>query len=85
MVAINVGGAPEPIPNIFEEIDTNQDAKLTLEEVTTWFTVVKNAKVPPSLWESEDKDAVKIIIHFYIIIIIFFMIIYCNMIIPEDL
>ena len=37
---------PEAIPNIFEKIDSDKDFKLSLEEVTAWFTVIKNAKVP---------------------------------------
>lgn len=41
--------------NIFAEMDTNNDNKVTYEEMEAWFKK-DNEEVPPGLWDTEDKD-----------------------------
>mmetsp|Transcript_3379 Transcript_3379/g.9410 ORF Transcript_3379/g.9410 Transcript_3379/m.9410 type:complete len:212 (+) Transcript_3379:167-802(+) len=47
--------APPP-PNVFKEIDSDEDKKLTKEEVEAWFQAKQGIGIPDGLWESEDKD-----------------------------
>jgi hypothetical protein len=52
----------EPIPNIFEQMDTNRDLVVTKEEMAAWFLVHHPDKldtIPPGLFEREDKDHVR--------------------------
>jgi len=54
VIAINEGAPPEP--NLFEEIDTDKDGKISREEVGFYFKQQGQDEVPEELWESEDKD-----------------------------
>lgn len=45
----------EESPNIFAEMDTNNDNKVTPAEMEAWFKK-DGEEVPPGLWETEDKD-----------------------------
>ena len=47
--------APPP-PNLFKEIDTDGDKKITKEEVEAFFQEKHGASTPDGLWENEDKD-----------------------------
>lgn len=51
------GGAQgtQEIPNVFAEIDKNQDNQITQEEMQAWFSE-QGAEIPEGLWETEDKD-----------------------------
>merc|ERR1712098_514435 len=42
--------------NIFKEMDTDGDKKLSKEEVKTWFKDKYQEEIPNELWEQEDKD-----------------------------
>lgn len=53
VVDISDEGPPEP--NLFEELDTNEDGKLEKEEVEVYFKKM-GADMPEELWESEDTD-----------------------------
>lgn len=49
----------EPPPNIFAEMDTNGDMKISYEEMEVWFATKhpdKLTSIPPGLFEREDKD-----------------------------
>eukprot|EP00419_Tripos_fusus_P002942 CAMPEP_0172668644 /NCGR_PEP_ID=MMETSP1074-20121228/9187_1 /TAXON_ID=2916 /ORGANISM="Ceratium fusus, Strain PA161109" /LENGTH=216 /DNA_ID=CAMNT_0013485311 /DNA_START=27 /DNA_END=677 /DNA_ORIENTATION=+ len=54
----------KPEPNLFEELDTSKDGKLTKEEVLVHFQKQRDqqeegegkAELPEGLWEAEDKD-----------------------------
>lgn len=52
---MSVADAP-PEPNLFAELDTDGDAKLTKEEVLAHFKKQGRNELPDGLWESEDKD-----------------------------
>merc|ERR1711956_114725 len=54
VVAINEG--PPPEPNLFEEIDTDSDGKISRDEVGAYFKANGQDEVPDELWQSEDKD-----------------------------
>ena len=41
--------------NLFAKIDTNNDRRLTKDELTTYYASI-NGKVPAALWKHEDKD-----------------------------
>ncbi|EOD37677.1 FKBP type peptidylprolyl isomerase [Emiliania huxleyi CCMP1516] len=47
-------GPPEP--NLFKDLDTDKDAKLTKEEVLAFFKQQGKEELPEGLWEKEDKD-----------------------------
>jgi len=47
-------GPPEE--NLFVELDTDKDARLTKEEVLAFFKKQGRNELPPELWASEDKD-----------------------------
>lgn len=56
---LTIGPAGEtPLqPNIFKEIDTDGDGKITGDEMSAWFlNVRKMEKVPDGLWEKEDAN-----------------------------
>ena len=53
---VDVSNKAPPGPNIFKEIDTDEDGKLTKEEVEAFFQEKKKTSTPDGLWESEDKD-----------------------------
>ena len=42
-------------PNLFEMLDTNEDGKLSVEEVSAYFES-QGATLPDGLMEEEDKD-----------------------------
>lgn len=48
------GGKEEP--NLFADLDSNKDAKLTKEEVLEFFKKQGKDELPDGLWENEDKD-----------------------------
>jgi hypothetical protein len=50
------GPGGEKMPNIFNQIDTNNDDKLTAEEVQAWFKSQRNMDAPEGLFDNEDKD-----------------------------
>eukprot|EP00536_Pseudo-nitzschia_multiseries_P012490 jgi/Psemu1/208799/e_gw1.479.9.1 len=54
VVAIN--DSPPPPPNLFKDIDTDMDLKLSKEEVEAFFQATKGISTPDGLWASEDKD-----------------------------
>ena len=44
-------------PNIFDEIDANDDNVITKEELVSWFKNKRQMdELPAGIWESEDKD-----------------------------
>jgi len=47
--------APPP-PNVFKEIDSDADKKLSKDEVEAWFQAKQGIGIPDGLWDSEDKD-----------------------------
>jgi hypothetical protein len=49
------GEAP-PEPNLFKDLDTNKDTKLSKEEVLAYFKKQGQEKLPDGLWDGEDKD-----------------------------
>ena len=53
---LDISTTPPPEPNLFAEIDSNDDKKLTKEEVEAFFQEKKGTGMPDGLWESEDKD-----------------------------
>ncbi len=54
---VGFGKAKGPVPNIFAEIDTNSDAKISYDELSDWFKL-KEQDIPPQLFEKEDKNQV---------------------------
>jgi FKBP-type peptidyl-prolyl cis-trans isomerase (trigger factor) len=47
----------EPQENLFEQIDSNGDLKLTMDELKEWFKKERDQdEVPTQLWESENKN-----------------------------
>jgi len=54
VVDISDKGPPEP--NLFADLDTNEDGKLSKEEVLTFFKTQGAEELPDGLWEEEDKD-----------------------------
>jgi len=54
VVAINDG--PPPPPNLFKQIDTDGDGKISKDEVDAYFKQQGMDEVPPELWEKEDAD-----------------------------
>jgi len=53
VVDVTDEGTPEP--NLFEELDTNNDNKLDKDEVGAYFTKMGD-EMPEGLWDSEDQD-----------------------------
>eukprot|EP00600_Ochromonadales_sp_CCMP1393_P008449 CAMPEP_0174953704 /NCGR_PEP_ID=MMETSP0004_2-20121128/5_1 /TAXON_ID=420556 /ORGANISM="Ochromonas sp., Strain CCMP1393" /LENGTH=190 /DNA_ID=CAMNT_0016201413 /DNA_START=222 /DNA_END=794 /DNA_ORIENTATION=- len=60
LVGINDNRLPvEEEPNVFEEMDSNRDKKITYEEMQAWFKTMhpdKLQSIPGGLFEREDKD-----------------------------
>lgn len=54
VVDISDSGPAEP--NLFAELDTNADGKLSKEEVLVFFKSQGAEELPAGLWEEEDKD-----------------------------
>eukprot|EP01032_Pedospumella_encystans_P029661 gene29661-33491_t len=55
---------PTAEPNIFREMDTNNDQHITEEEMQAWFTSThpdKLTSIPQGLFEREDKNGDKVI------------------------
>mmetsp|Transcript_73303 Transcript_73303/g.122401 ORF Transcript_73303/g.122401 Transcript_73303/m.122401 type:complete len:208 (-) Transcript_73303:171-794(-) len=52
---VTIDEAP-PEQNLFVELDTDKDARLTKEEVLSFFTKQGKTELPEGLWSSEDKD-----------------------------
>jgi FKBP-type peptidyl-prolyl cis-trans isomerase 2 len=46
----------KPEPNLFVELDTDKDSKLTQEEVLAYFKKQGRDQLPDGLFESEDKN-----------------------------
>eukprot|EP00239_Pterosperma_sp_CCMP1384_P007779 CAMPEP_0197847458 /NCGR_PEP_ID=MMETSP1438-20131217/6303_1 /TAXON_ID=1461541 /ORGANISM="Pterosperma sp., Strain CCMP1384" /LENGTH=225 /DNA_ID=CAMNT_0043459389 /DNA_START=56 /DNA_END=733 /DNA_ORIENTATION=+ len=42
--------------NLFKDIDTDANGKITKEEVSEWFTNVAGRDMPDELWEKEDAN-----------------------------
>jgi len=53
---VDLSSTPPPQPNLFKEIDTDNDKKLSKEEVDAFFQKTHGAPTPDGLWENEDKD-----------------------------
>ena len=47
-------GPPEP--NIFKDLDGDEDGKLSKEEVLAFFKKQGRDELPEGLWEKEDKN-----------------------------
>ena len=54
---VDISEDPPPALNLFAEIDTDEDGKITKEEVEKFFQEKHGAGIPDGLWENEDKDA----------------------------
>lgn len=55
------GGARKVPPNIFAEIDTNKDAKISHDELSAWFAKQNPdlmQPIPKGLFEKEDANQV---------------------------
>mmetsp|Transcript_1891 Transcript_1891/g.3006 ORF Transcript_1891/g.3006 Transcript_1891/m.3006 type:complete len:202 (-) Transcript_1891:154-759(-) len=52
---VDFGEGP-PQRNLFKELDTNADGKLTQEEILAFFVSQGKNELPDGLWEHEDKD-----------------------------
>jgi FKBP-type peptidyl-prolyl cis-trans isomerase 2 len=52
---MSIDEAP-PEPNLFVELDTDKDKKLTKEEVLVYFKKQGQDSLPEGLWDGEDKD-----------------------------
>jgi hypothetical protein len=55
---VGFGKPKGPVPNIFEEIDSDKDGKISYEELGAWFGA-QSKEIPPQLWEKEDKNQVR--------------------------
>ena len=53
---------PPPPPNVFKQIDTDKDGKLSKEEIESFFKSM-GKDVPEGLWENEDRDGSGFIDH----------------------
>mmetsp|Transcript_26609 Transcript_26609/g.56222 ORF Transcript_26609/g.56222 Transcript_26609/m.56222 type:complete len:215 (-) Transcript_26609:361-1005(-) len=53
---VGIDEGPPPEPNLFEEIDTNSDGKLSRDEVTAYFKARGQEEVPEEVWEREDTN-----------------------------
>ncbi len=47
---------PDPAPNVFEIVDTDEDGFLTRDELEVFAQRVHKRSVPDSVWKREDKD-----------------------------
>lgn len=51
----------EPTPNVFQEMDANNDMMISYDEMADWFATRhpdKLDRIPAGLFEREDKNAV---------------------------
>lgn len=53
---VDIAETPPPPPNLFKEIDTDKDGKLTEAEIEAFFQDKHGTGTPDGLWENEDKD-----------------------------
>lgn len=57
-------GVSRPKPNVFNEMDTNMDRKISYEEMEIWFKTKHPKKldfIPRGVWEKDDVNQDKII------------------------
>mmetsp|Transcript_589 Transcript_589/g.1161 ORF Transcript_589/g.1161 Transcript_589/m.1161 type:complete len:213 (-) Transcript_589:50-688(-) len=57
VVAINADAPAADVPNLFEEIDTDSDGKISKDEVGAYFKAQGQDEVPDELWQREDTDS----------------------------
>lgn len=53
---VDISTTPPPEPNFFKEIDTDENGKISKEEVEAFFQKNHGTSMPDGLWENEDKD-----------------------------
>eukprot|EP00341_Mesodinium_pulex_P010043 CAMPEP_0116961422 /NCGR_PEP_ID=MMETSP0467-20121206/46556_1 /TAXON_ID=283647 /ORGANISM="Mesodinium pulex, Strain SPMC105" /LENGTH=186 /DNA_ID=CAMNT_0004649357 /DNA_START=11 /DNA_END=571 /DNA_ORIENTATION=- len=53
---VDFGNDGPPEPNLFRDLDTNEDGKLTEDEILAFFKKQGLDELPQGLWENEDKD-----------------------------
>ena len=53
---VEISGVAPPGPNLWKEIDTDEDGKLTKDEVEKFFQEKHGSGMPDGLWDNEDKD-----------------------------
>ncbi len=53
---VDISSTPPPEPNFFKEIDTDENGKITKEEVEAFFQKNHGTGMPDGLWENEDKN-----------------------------
>ena len=53
---VEISGVAPPGPNLWKEIDFDEDGKLTKEEVEKFFQEKHGNGMPDGLWDNEDKD-----------------------------
>jgi len=53
---VDILNDPPPPLNLFKEIDTDENGKLTKEEVEKFFQEKHGSGMPDGLWDNEDKD-----------------------------
>ena len=56
VVDFGAEGEEQQEPNLFKQLDTSRDGKLSKEEVLAFFRAQGETKLPDGLWESEDKN-----------------------------
>mmetsp|Transcript_24979 Transcript_24979/g.48793 ORF Transcript_24979/g.48793 Transcript_24979/m.48793 type:complete len:209 (+) Transcript_24979:55-681(+) len=54
---MGVSDQAPPEPNLFEELDTDTDGKLSKAEVLVYFEKYGDGKIPEGMWEHEDADS----------------------------
>jgi FK506-binding protein 9/10 len=55
---------PKPKPNVFKEMDVNEDKRITYDEMEIWFQTKhpkKLSSIPRGVWEKDDKNQDQII------------------------
>jgi len=56
-VRIGAAAEAEPEPNIFADMDADEDGFISYAEMEAWFKEQRNQdEIPKGLWENEDKD-----------------------------
>jgi FK506-binding protein 14 len=53
---VDFGGDAPAEPNLFKQLDTSGDKRLSQDEVLAFFKQQGKNELPAGLWESEDKD-----------------------------
>jgi len=53
---VDITDKAPPEPNMFKDLDVDEDAKLSKEEVLAYFKKQGQDELPDGLWENEDKD-----------------------------